>query len=96
MTYPSDPPAPAAEAKSTVEAAIAARAKLLADRLWHTPIYDRFGDMLTFITEALRAERERALEEAEKAVRALNDPMENRGYMYEIAADVIASLKASR
>lgn len=51
------------------------------------------ADTYAVLRNALIDERRLALEEAEKAVRALNDPMENSGYMYEIAADVVAALR---
>jgi hypothetical protein len=34
------------------------------------------------------------LKAAEDKVREMNDPMENQGYMYELAADCISALRS--
>ncbi len=76
----SEPPTPAAEAKSTVEG----RARELCDRIIENGFVVA-TDVVAVLTDASRAERERALCDAQRAVDYLAG-----------ASSAIASLKASR
>jgi hypothetical protein len=97
------PPAPAAEAKSTASTALELAIELEAVRherdhgnrpaTPHAP----FWRDVQLITEALRAERERALEEAARvALHEWESPQDGYDEAFANVLAAIASLKASR